>query len=52
MTVELTPEEAAYLLRILKEHVAYYRLLVGNAKCSQKSHEQRKFVETLAAKLS
>jgi hypothetical protein len=49
--VELTPEEAGYVLGLLKEHVEYYRLLAGNLKCSEANRARWEFLEGLWVKL-
>jgi len=52
MTITLEPEEIGYLLGMLKEHVEYHRLLVGNGKCTQKHKDLYRMLETLWAKLA
>jgi len=52
MTLKLEPEEIAYLLGMLKEHLEYYRLLTGNGKCTPAHKDRHRFLETLGAKLS
>jgi hypothetical protein len=49
--VELTPEEAGYVLGLLKEHLEYYRLLAGNGQCTEANRERHKFLEGLWVKL-
>jgi hypothetical protein len=51
MTITLDPEETGYLLGLLKEHLEYHRLLAGSSKCSQKSRDRHRFLETLSSKL-
>lgn len=50
--VKLSPEETGYLLRLLKEHVEYFRALAGNVKCSHANREKHHLVEILWRKLS
>jgi hypothetical protein len=49
--VELTPEEAGYVLGLLKEHLEYYRLLAGNGKCSEVNRAKHRMLEVLWMKL-
>jgi hypothetical protein len=49
--VELTPEEAGYVLGLLKEHLEYYRLLAGNWKCSEVNRAKHRMLEVLWMKL-
>jgi hypothetical protein len=49
--VKLTPEEAGYVLGLLKEHLEYYRLLAGNGKCTEANLVRHKFLEVLWMKL-
>jgi hypothetical protein len=48
----LSPEEAGYVLGLLKEHLDYYRALVGSARCSQKNRELYELVLGLWEKLA
>jgi hypothetical protein len=48
---ELNPEERAYLLRLLKEHLEYFRLLAANPKCSDANRAKYRMLETLWQKL-
>ncbi len=52
MKVQLSPEEAGYVLGLLKDHLEYYRVLAGNGKCSAKNRELHKLLEGLWLKLA
>jgi hypothetical protein len=49
--VELTPEEAGYVLGLLKEHLEYYRLLAGSLKCTEANLAKHRMLEGLWMKL-
>jgi hypothetical protein len=49
--VELTPEEAGYVLGLLKEHLEYYRLLAGKLNCSEANRARHRMLEVLWVKL-
>jgi hypothetical protein len=49
--VELTPEEAGYVFWLLKEHLEYYRLLVGNGQCTEANRAKHRMLEVLWMKL-
>jgi hypothetical protein len=49
--VELTSEEARYVVGILKEHLEYYRLLAGNGNCSEINRGRHRMLEGLWVKL-
>ena len=50
--VELSPDEAGYVLGLLKEHLEYYRLLSGNGRCTAANDARREFLENLWLKLA
>jgi hypothetical protein len=52
MGIELTPEEAGYVLGLLKEHLEYYRALAGNGKCSEANRAKHRMLEGLWVKLA
>jgi hypothetical protein len=52
MRIELSPDEAGYVLGLLKEHLEYYRLLAGNGNCTAKNRAMKEFLEGLWAKLT
>jgi len=52
MEIELSPEERAYLRKILKEHLDYYRLLAGNLNASKEKRQKRDMLEALERKLA
>jgi hypothetical protein len=49
--VELSVEEAGYVLGILKEHLEYYRLLRGNERCTGQTRAKHELLEGLWEKL-
>ena len=51
-SVELSDEEIACLLRLIRGHVEYFRLLSGSEKCSPNNKAQHQLFENLALKLS
>jgi len=51
MLVDLTPEEATFILSLLKEHLIYYRMLAGNPRCSDRTLLKKALVEKLVHKL-
>jgi hypothetical protein len=50
--VELSAEEARYVLGLLKGHLEYYRLLRGELKCSPGNLAKHELVEGLWVKLA
>jgi hypothetical protein len=50
-TIKLSPDETAYLLGLLKEHLEYYRLLAGNGKCTPTNRAKLAMLEALEIKL-
>jgi hypothetical protein len=48
---QLSPDETAYLLGLIREPLEYYRLLSGNGKATSASRAKLLFLETLVAKL-
>jgi hypothetical protein len=50
-TIKLSPDEARYLLGLLKEHLEYYRLLSGNGKCTPTTRAKLTMLEALEFKL-
>ena len=47
----LSPEEAAYVRKLIAEHLEYYGLLVGNEKCSPANRERYELVRGLMEKV-
>ena len=50
--IELSDEEIERLLRLIRGHVEYFRLLSGSEKCSPNNKAQHQLFESLALKLS
>jgi hypothetical protein len=51
MRIELSAEEAGYVLGLLKEHLEYYRALAGNLKCTEANRSKHRMLEGLWVKL-
>jgi hypothetical protein len=51
MKLELSVAEVGYVVRLLKEHVEYYRVLAGNGNCSAQNRVRWELVENLWRKL-
>jgi hypothetical protein len=51
MIKELSVEEAKYVVKVLKEHLEYYRLLAGSSKCTAANRAKREMLEGLWVKL-
>ena len=47
----LSTEEVEFLLRLLREHRAYYGLLAGSERCGEGNRKWHVVVEELARKL-
>lgn len=50
--IVLSVDEKQFLLRFLKEHLDYYRILSGSTKVSPGNRDKAKFIETLYGKLT
>ena len=50
--MDLTTEETAYLVALLREHLDYYRTLVSSDNCSARNRERYAMVNTLWRKLT
>jgi len=50
--IELSDEEIERLLRLIRGHVEYFRLLSGSEKCSPNNKAQHQLFESLVLKLS
>ena len=51
MLIDLTTEESAFILSLLTDHIAYYKTLAGNPKCSERNLRRKSLVDTIALKL-
>ena len=47
----LTPEERSYLLKIVTEHLQYYRILAGSTKVTEQTLGKLALLEALRTKL-
>jgi hypothetical protein len=52
LSIELSAEEAGYVLGLLKEHLEYYRALAGNLKCTDANRAKHRMLEGLWVKLA
>jgi hypothetical protein len=50
--IKLSPDEARYVRRLLKEHLEYYRLLTSNLRCTPANKATGEFLEALWIKLA
>jgi hypothetical protein len=50
--IELTPEEIEFLLKHVREHREFYRIVACHPKCSEKHRQMQLKIEQLALKLS
>jgi len=52
MQVDLNPNQRDFLRRLLKEHLAYYRLLASSPRCSTQKRQKLALLEALERKLA
>jgi hypothetical protein len=47
----LTPEECAYLLGIVRQHLFYYEMLIGLPNATEQSKAHYQFIKSVVGKL-
>ena len=48
----LSPDEAGYVMGLIREHLEYYRMLADNPKCTQQNRKRYELVLGLWEKLA